>query len=180
MPDEDDLELAPGEATKSGKTKTIVIITVGVILAVGLSVGATLYFTGAFSGDESTDEAGQAKSAKAKAEAKSTEVKPALYMALEPEFIVNFEDQSRASFLQIKTQVMARDQAVLDALQQHMPVVRNNILLLLSGQKYEQVSTTQGKETLRGEIRKAINKVLKKETGSAGVEAIYFTSFIMQ
>jgi flagellar FliL protein len=176
MPDDDDLELAPGEPTKSGKTKTIVIITVGVLLAVGLSVGATLYFTGAFSGDESTAEAEQAKGT----EAKSKEVKPALYMALEPQFIVNFEDQSQASFLQIETQVMARDQAVLDALQQHMPVVRNNILLLLSGQKYEQVSTTQGKETLRGEIRKAINKVLKKETGSAGVEAIYFTSFIMQ
>ncbi len=180
MPDKDDLELAEEKPAKGGKGKLIAMISVGAILVIGLSIGATLYLTGAFSGDDSAEQAESGKGKKSEAKAEAKEKKPAQYFALEPEFIVNFEEQSQASFLQIKIQVMSRDQDALDALEQHMPVVRNNILLLLSGQKFEDVSTTPGKEKLRRDILKAISKVLKKETGASGIDAVYFTSFIMQ
>ncbi len=105
---------------------------------------------------------------------------PALYLALDPEFIVNFEQPQGPRYLQVALQVMARDEAVLDAVKRHMPVIRNNILLLLSSQTHEQVRTRSGKEKLRAALIGTINKVLAEAGGQGRVEAVYFTSFVMQ
>jgi flagellar FliL protein len=182
-----DDELDLDVAKKAGKGKLIMIIG-GALLLVGIAVAATLFFTGALGGGDSKDD--EAEDAKPKIEAKK-----AIYMKLSPAFVVNFEDSSTVSYMQLEIQAMAREQDALDLISEHMPVIRNNILLLLSTQKYEEISTAAGKEKLRGEILASIQKVLDEETAaakseeekdsaeskkSAKVAAVYFTSFIMQ
>jgi flagellar FliL protein len=172
---------------KAGKGKLIMIIA-GVLLLIGIAVAVTLYFSGALTGGDSKDN--EAKDAKPE-----IEVKKAIYMKLSPAFVVNFEDSSTVSYMQLEIQAMAREQDALDLINEHMPVIRNNILLLLSTQKYEEISTAAGKEKLRGEILASIQKVLDEETTAANPEAekdadkstqsakvaeVYFTSFIMQ
>jgi len=63
---------------------------------------------------------------------------------------------------------------------QNMPVIRNNILLLLSDLTYEQVAAKEGKQKLREDILKEIQKVLKDKIGKPGVEEVYLTSIVMQ
>ena len=179
MAKDDDLELAD-EKKGGGGIKKILIVVVASLLVVGLSVGVTLYFTGAFDGEKETAESDAKDKEKVKKKAEKQEKKPPIYLALTPEFIVNFEDQSQASFLQIEIQIMGRDSKEIKSVEEHMPVVRNNILLLLGNQKYEEVRTREGKNKLRADILSSIRQVLKKETGKPGIEAVYFTSFLMQ
>ena len=60
-------------------------------------------------------------------------------------------------------------------------MIRNNVLLLLSGQEPAALRTAEGKEALRTELLKEINAVVLKQTGyKQGAEEVFFTAFIMQ
>ena len=72
------------------------------------------------------------------------------------------------------------DPAVIENIKKHMPRLRNDLILLFSSQKYEVLSTREGKEKMRDEALFEIRKVLKEETGNPGVEGLYFTTLIMQ
>ena len=61
-----------------------------------------------------------------------------------------------------------------------MPRIRNELVLLLSSQTVESVSTPEGKEALRKAALKRIQAVLRKEIGEAGVEDVFITSLIVQ
>jgi flagellar FliL protein len=59
--------------------------------------------------------------------------------------------------------------------------VRNDLLLLLGGQHYDTISTREGKEKLRQQALDAVRRVVASAGGKADkVEAVYFTSFVMQ
>jgi flagellar FliL protein len=83
-------------------------------------------------------------------------------------------------FLQIGMDIMARDPAVIDAVQKHSPMIRNNLLLLISNRDYQKLMTREGKEELRGEALAEVKKIMTQETGKAGVEDLLFTSFVVQ
>jgi flagellar FliL protein len=193
MAKEDELELDVKTTKSGGKGKIIMLIAAIVLLTTGASIGV-LYFMGLFgSKGSSTDKAAN------KAEVKQEHaIKPTFYLSLQPAFVVNFEDQTHASYLQVEMQVMARNKEVLDLVSANMPIIRNNILFILSAQKYEQVSTRSGKEQLQKSLLEAIQKVVadaqkdkaagehkdKQQKGDAAqadtVEQVYFTSFVMQ
>ena len=193
--DTDDEEAAPKK--RSGAMK-IILIVLGVLLLAGGAAGGALYFTGALSGGDDaalrvqngpplSDAAAEdgAKDTSKKAAAKKDKKKDAkpvevFYHALEPAFVVNFEDQNYVRFLQVGVEIMTNDQKVIDNIDKHMPVIRNNILLLFGSQSYADISSREGKERLRQQTLAEIQGILKKYTGEKGVEEVYFTSFVMQ
>ena len=193
MANQDELELDVKADKPAGKGKLIMIIVAIMLLTTGSIIGV-LYFMGLLSTGSSKDDAASKVETK-----KEVAIKPTFYLSLQPAFVVNFEDQSHASYLQVEMQVMARSKEVLNVVSANMPVVRNNILFILSAQKFEQVSTRAGKEQLQKTILEAIQKVVadaarekqaaehknkdeQKATATkvANVEQVYFTSFIMQ
>lgn len=119
-----------------------------------------------------------------KSKAGRTAVKPAgpaIYIALDPPFVTNFEADQAVRFLQLSIEVMTHDPATVDIVKANDPIVRNDLLLLFSNQKYAEISTSQGKERLRSEALTAVRKVVADNGGKPdSVEAIYFTSFVMQ
>ncbi len=59
--------------------------------------------------------------------------------------------------------------------------MRNDMLMILSGQTYASVSSSEGKEALRQRCLEAARAIVKEMQGDpAKVEALYFTSFVMQ
>jgi flagellar FliL protein len=190
---DDELELDTAKPSGGGKAKLIVIIAVVMLLTTSAVIGA-LYFMGGFGGGGDKDKADKQEAKEA--EHKELVVKPAFYLDLQPAFVVNFEDQTHAAYLQVEMQIMARDKEIFDTVTKHMPVIRNNILLILSAQKYEVVKTRKGKEDLQTTLLEAIQKVIReanpghgadkdkkeqgKEAAPHNIEQVYFTSFIMQ
>lgn len=194
MADEDELELDT-EKPKSGGKGKIILLLVGVILLISGSVIGVLYFTGMLSAGDSK-KAEVSEKTEAHVEEKHLEVKPAEYLDLSPAFVVNFQDQTRATYLQVEMQVMAREKSVLEEVKLHMPLIRNDILLILSAQNFDEVKTRQGKEKLQQVILEKIRTIVDKsvqtkhkaasEKGEIdianipNIEQVYFTSFIMQ
>ena len=65
-------------------------------------------------------------------------------------------------FLQISMEISAHDQHALDAVQKNIPLIRNNLLLLMSNRNYQSMMSREGKEKLRQEALTEVNAVQKK------------------
>jgi flagellar FliL protein len=105
--------------------------------------------------------------------------KTTVYYAIDPPLVVNFEDGSVVRFLQITMEVMAHDQKAVDSVQKNIPLIRNNLLLLMSNRNYQSMMSRDGKEKLRQEALAEIRAVQKKE-GGPEVDDVLFTSFVVQ
>ncbi|MDX5332627.1 MAG: flagellar basal body-associated FliL family protein [Gammaproteobacteria bacterium] len=167
MAEENDTNIAENAEGKP-KKKRLLVVGLIVLLLAGAGGGAALFLAG---GGETGDEA---------AEPAVAQDAPPQYFAIEPALVVNFEQASRVRYLQVKLEVMARDKAALDAVQQHMPVIRNNLNLLFSQQDPAVLATREGKETLQQQAVAEIQQVLAAQGATATVEQVYFTSFVMQ
>lgn len=108
--------------------------------------------------------------------------RPALYASLQPPLVVNFRDSLGDShYMQVTLEVMARDPSVIDAVKQHAAVIRNALILLFSATvDYNAMSTREHKEQMLADALAEVRRIVRERTGSDGVEAVYFTSLIVQ
>lgn len=102
------------------------------------------------------------------------------YLALGPTMVVNLADEDMTHYLQVEVQVLARQKETIENLKLHDPQIRNNLLLLFAQQKSTDLRTREGRAHLQEAALEEVQKVLKAETGKAGVEALYFTNFVTQ
>ena len=106
--------------------------------------------------------------------------KPAIFYNIKPVFIVNL-NSGRVKFLQINVEVMTRTPDSIIKLTNNLPLIKNELLILFSNKNYDEVKTLEGRESLRREALKVIKNVLEKETeGSAEIEDVLFTGFVVQ
>ncbi len=133
--------------------------------------------------DESATEAAAEHGEKNKAgEAKEGGAKAAAsYVSFEPPFVVNFPAGSSSKFLQVTVQAMTRDEVMKKDMEGNTPAIRDALLTLFGQQAAEVLATPEGKEELRVKSLEAVRNVMKNEGKlPEQVEAIYFTSFVMQ
>ena len=88
---------------------------------------------------------------------------------------------SMVRFLQVTVSVMTRDPHEEELLKKNDPRIRNDLLMLLSNQHYNDISTREGKEKLRVASLEAVRTVVKSAGGEGEkIEDLYFTAFVMQ
>ena len=161
---------------KSSSMKLVIVMIIGAILLVAVSMGGVFFLMknmgmgGGGGGDHGAQEAHDVSE------------EPPIYFPLEPAFVVNFKDRGRTRFLQVSMQVMTRDVLIVTAMETHMPLIRNNILLVLSNQDAETLHSSDGKEKIRQEALEELKNILMKEMDleEVNVEGLYFTSFVTQ
>lgn len=157
---------APGKS----KVKLIILILLALLVAVGLSVGATWFLLSKDKTEEEPKEATPAAPVRVEA----------IYEPLMPAFVVNFNHQGRQRYMQVSMTLMTRDQLGLDALKVHMPLLRNNLVMLLSSQDFAALSTAPGIELLRQQVLANVQGMAQKEVGKPVVEQVLFTNFVLQ
>lgn len=165
-------EAAP-EKPRKGK-RLVVIVSLIVVLVSGAV--AALYFSGTLSSSGAGTSASNLK-VEIPALPEQGEV---VYIPLDPAFTVNLQGSTRTRFLQANVQVVTHEPRMAELVVKHMPVIRNALVMLLSSKDAEDLDSREGKESLRAEALAAIQEVLREETGSVGVEGVFFTSFVMQ
>lgn len=104
----------------------------------------------------------------------------AIYHAFDPSFVVSLTNGDTTRFLQVELQVMTRDEAVPPALARHEPLIRNDLLLLFGAQKPGDLDTRAARQALQDEALSEIRRLLASEGEPDAVEAVYFTSFVLQ
>ncbi|KRE90916.1 flagellar basal body protein FliL [Frateuria sp. Soil773] len=119
----------------------------------------------------------------AAAASKASEPAPAkheLYLPLEPAFVVNFRDDDSMRFLQVGVSLMSHDPAALAAAKDADPVIRDALVKLFSSKDYAILSDAAGKQKLQADALAAVRAIVGARYGKPGIEALYFTSFVMQ
>ncbi len=155
-----DKDKAPA-AAKGGKKKLLIIIASAVI-ALGAAGGGAFFFMNKGHADDeeavadsdegehdAKEEKGKSKDKKGK-KGKAAEPKaPAIYVELDPPFVVNFERRACALPAGQRAGDDARPRDRRDDQVSTIPKIRNDLLLLLGNQTYDTISTREGKEQLR-------------------------------
>lgn len=102
------------------------------------------------------------------------------YLKLDPALVVNIEDGDIIRFLQVDTQLQFAAQESQAMVEKHLPAIRHEMVMLLSGQPAVEIKTAAGKEKLRTNALLAVQKVMQENTGNPVVDALYFTTFVIQ
>ena len=105
---------------------------------------------------------------------------PAIYEPMAPAFVVNFNANGRQRYMQVSVTLQARDPADLKALMVHIPVIRNNLVMLFSGQTFDDLATPVGQEILRQKTTASVQEVAQKELGKVVIDQALFTNFVLQ
>ena len=106
----------------------------------------------------------------------------AIYYAIPEPFTINFLNQSRhkVRYLQIKVSLKSTDADAIKGAKQNLPMIQDALLDLFSDQSYDQANSIEGRILLQQDTLKTIQAILKEETDNDAIDAVYFTSFILQ
>jgi len=116
----------------------------------------------------------------AKPKAEQPPLGPAQYIPLEPSFVVNLANPGDAKYLQADVQLLTHDPKTAEAITLHAPLIRNRLLLLLGQQTAEQLTGREGKEKLQTQALNEVKSVLKAQQAPDHVDALLFTSLVIQ
>ena len=168
----DELDLSEDDKS-TDKSKILIFGGAAVVV---IAAVATLYFMGVLSTvQENWEKQGD------RAEIEETEIpKTPIYLSLDPAFVVSFANKKDAELFQLSVSVLSYQQEIIDAIEKHKPMIRNNLLLILSTQDPSMLKISEGKNQLRTEVLGAITKVVKEIEGLDGIEEVFFTKFVMQ
>ena len=145
----------------------LIIISVSLVLLLAAG-GAAAYFY--MAGDKQPEIPGEEQVVE------EEEALDPIFLKLNPPIVVNFSHRGNLRYLQTTLEIMHTDQDVIDDVTLNMPVIRNNLIMLLSDQSFEELSSKSAKEDLRLKISESVSQVVSSEPP---VET-YITSFVMQ
>jgi flagellar FliL protein len=113
-------------------------------------------------------------------EAEQEPLEPATYVPLDPPFVVSFDEEDGARYLQLTLQAMARSEKTIAEIKRHSPALRNAFLFLLSSYQLDELATLEGKEKLRAAMLATANETMAKNGSKPDIEELYFTSLVIQ
>lgn len=104
------------------------------------------------------------------------------YYQIEEPFTINFLNQSQEKmrYLQIRVALKSDDPAIINNAERNLPMIQDALRVLFTDQDYQTISSVAGREQLQQQALEKIRGILAEETGSDGLDQIYFTRFILQ
>lgn len=161
--------MADSEKSTSRKFPVIVLAGIVVVLVAG-AAGTWLFM----------HRGAPATGGAAIAAAKAKPAGPPVFFKLDP-FTVNLRaSDDSGQLLYVGITVEVGDEATKSILEQHLPQVRNRMLMVLSGQDATTLVTSEGKQRLAASIHDAIVQPFDKAQPAIAVGNVLFTQFIVQ
>jgi flagellar FliL protein len=182
------------EAPKKKKKLLIIIIAAVLVLVLGGGGAAFFLMKKKAADDEAATEEGDGPPAKAKAKAKAKKnehAAPPVFVKLEP-FVVKLQTDQQDAYVQAVPELKLLDAMISEQIKQFMPEIRHKVLMILAGKKASDLSAPEGMQALANQIRETINATLKGEKPDpaqakldqadpeASVQAVFFSSLIVQ
>ena len=101
------------------------------------------------------------------------------FVPLEP-FTVNLQDADRERFLQLAVVLEANDNEAADGVKRKLPIIRSQILLLISSKRSADLQGAEAKQKLAREIIARARVPLESSAPDKGIEQVHFSQFIIQ
>lgn len=102
------------------------------------------------------------------------------YVELEPSFTINYGEGSRLRYLQASISLLVPDGTAALEVSTHSDAIRHEIIMLISAQDRETLTSTTGRSELQTELLEQIQGYMEQETGAPQVDQVLFTAFVIQ
>ena len=89
-------------------------------------------------------------------------------------YLVNLSGNRGNKLLKVNMELEVEGKSIAEEIDKRKPQIRDIIIILLSSKTYAQLSTAEGKEFLREEVRDTVNSFLTK----GKIKRVHFTEFI--
>lgn len=89
-------------------------------------------------------------------------------------FIVNLAGSKGRKVLKVNMEIEVKGQEIIQEIDNRKAQIRDFIIIILSSKTYDEVSTKEGKDALRNEIKDNVNSFLSK----GKIVNVYFTELI--
>ena len=164
---------APSGGNNGGSPKLFIILAVINMLVV-LGVGGMMYVGAKKKNNEpGIDDVIKGESEKLKEEEKTTEFIGKL-VPLET-FLVNISGSRGRKLVKMNMELEVTNAEVQEEIEKIKPKIRDYIIIITSSKTFAEISTKEGKDALRDEIKNQVNLFLTK----GQITKVYFTEFIL-
>ncbi len=103
------------------------------------------------------------------------------YVSMGEAMVLNLAtDSPRLTFVQLKADVLVRDEDSIDSVTLHMPALRHQVILMLSEQDSAKMKSPVEREKLRKQITDKVRSVYKDLVGRDDIEEVLFSNFLVQ
>lgn len=102
------------------------------------------------------------------------------YVELEPSFTINYGEGSRLRYLQTSISLLVPNSIAALEVSTHSDAVRHEIIMLISAQDRETLTSTEGRSALQENLLERIQAYMEQETGAPQVDQVLFTAFVIQ
>jgi flagellar protein FliL len=103
------------------------------------------------------------------------------YVSMGEAMVLNLAtDSPRLTFVQLKADVLVRDEDSIDSVTLHMPALRHQVILMLSEQDAAKMKSPVEREKLRKQITDKVRSVYKELVGKDDIEEVLFSNFLVQ
>lgn len=174
---------------KPSKFKHFLRIVLLVLIIIAASVGATLYYTwpaGAsllsFIPQSSTTDTEPSDILPPEAPEPAPVLPPEkpIFVRLEPFTVTISEGGSRSRILHVAITLRVADDKSSALIGEYMPMVRDQVLQILSAQHPQYIQTPEGREQLVASLKHALSQPYDAKSSGPDITHVLFTAFVIQ
>jgi flagellar FliL protein len=112
------------------------------------------------------------------AEAPDESAGPAIeYVEMKPKFTVNLAEPKK--YLMLNVQLLVEGAENIEKIKKHMPVLRHEMIMMLSGLHVTDLQTMEQREALRLKTKQLITDLMIKLQNSDGFRDVFFSEFLV-
>lgn len=99
------------------------------------------------------------------------------YLEMKPKFTVNLAEPKK--YLLVNVQLLVEGAGAIEKIKKQMPVLRHEMIMLLSGMHIADLQTMEQREALREKTKQVLTDALSKSQSSDGFKDVYFSEFLI-
>lgn len=99
------------------------------------------------------------------------------YVEMKPKFTVNLAEPRK--YLVLNVQLLMEGAEHVEKVKKHMPVLRHEMIMMLSGMHSTDLQTMEQREALRLKTKQLITDLLTKIQNSDGFRDVFFSEFLI-
>lgn len=100
------------------------------------------------------------------------------YLEMKPKFTVNLAEPKK--YLLINVQLLVEGADAIDKIKKQMPVLRHEMIMLLSGMHIADLQAMEQREALREKTKQVLSDTLSKSQSNDGFKDVFFSEFLIQ
>ena len=109
---------------------------------------------------------------------KAEEASPVIeYIDMKPKFTVNLAEPKK--YLLVNVQLLVEGAEAVERVKKHLPMLRHEMIMMLSGMHIADLQTVEQREALRVKTKDLITSALAKAENSDGFRDVFFSEFLV-